>query len=292
MLRKYGLLYLIILMMLSACGQGVPTGDGTEGKLAINVSILPQAYFVERIAGDLASVHVMVSPGDDPHLYEPTPNQMRALSEANLYISIGVEFENAWLPRFKSANPNLTIVDSTIGVDRIPMTISYQGEEAGEPDPHIWLSPVLVKVQAQNITQGLIRVDPTHADIYQANLTVFLKDIDDLDADIRKRFKGLEGRHFMAFHPAWGYFADAYGLEMIVIEAGGQEPGAEGLAKTIDLAQQYGIDVIFSQKESSSKNAEAIAAEIGARVVTLDPLARDWLENMQTMADAFEDALK
>ena len=292
MLRKYGLLYLIILMMLSACGQGVPTGDGTEGKLAINVSILPQAYFVERIAGDLASVHVMVSPGDDPHLYEPTPNQMRALSEANLYISIGVEFENAWLPRFKSANPNLTIVDSTIGVDRIPTTISYQGEEAGEPDPHIWLSPVLVKVQAQNITQGLIRVDPTHADIYQANLTVFLNDIDDLDADIRKRFEGLEGRHFMAFHPAWGYFADAYGLEMIVIEAGGQEPGAEGLAKTIDLAQQYGIDVIFSQKESSSKNAEAIAAEIGARVVTLDPLARDWLENMQTMADAFEDALK
>jgi zinc transport system substrate-binding protein len=292
MTRSVILLMIIFIILLAGCQAGTQTPSVGDHPFSISVSILPEAYFVERIAGDLAEVNVMVGPGDDPHSYEPTPDQMRMLDDADIYFSIGVEFEAAWLPRFQSANQDLVIVDASTGVERIPMAAAHEGEDAGEPDPHIWLSPSRVHIIAENMAGALIEIDPGNSSKYQANLAEFIDDIDTLDADIRLKLEDITKRQFLTFHPAWGYFADDYDLEMVAIEVGGQEPGAESLAGTISLMDQYQLDVIFMQKEFSSKSAQAIADETGARVVIVDPLARDWLSNMQTMTDAFVDALQ
>ena len=290
MIKKYAFCLLLLLTAYACTGSNVQSYSDVE-VLSVSVSILPQAYFVERIGGAHVAVNVMVGPGDEPHSYEPTPSQMRVLTQSKIYFSIGVEFEKVWMPRFLAVSPDLRVVDTAAGIERMPMAAAHDGEAAGEPDPHIWLSPALVKVQAQNIYDALVDVDPAHTVDYHAGLESFLSDIDQLDASICSTFSTIKINEFMTFHPAWGYFASEYGLEMIPIEIGGQEPSAEELARTIDLARQYDIRFIFTQKEFSSKSAEAIAGEIGAQVVLVDPLARDWLSNMQTLANAFASAL-
>lgn len=290
MIKKYAFC-LLLLLTTYACAVSNTKSNSDGEVLSVSVSILPQAYFVERIGGAHVAVNVMVGPGDEPHSYEPTPSQMRVLTQSKIYFSIGVEFEKAWMPRFLAVSPDLRVVDTAAGIERMPMAAAHNGEAAGEPDPHIWLSPALVKVQAQNIYDALVDVDPAHTVDYYAGLESFLSDIDQLDASIRNTFSNIKINKFMTFHPAWGYFASEYGLEMIPIEIGGQEPSAEELARTIDLARQYDIRFIFTQKEFSSKSAEAIAGEIGAQVVLVDPLARDWFSNMQTLANAFAGAL-
>lgn len=270
---------LLVAGVLTGCGQ-----NATPAVLHVTVSILPQRYFVERVGGEYVAVNVMVEPGASPATYEPQPEQLRALSVADVYFSIGVPFENAWLERFASVNENLLLVDTTQGIERLG--------EPGNPDPHIWLSPALVKVQSQTIYETLARLDPAHQGAYQANLESFLADIDALDADIRETLTGVENRKFMVFHPSWGYFARDYGLEQLPVEVGGQEPSAAELAALIAGAKQEGIKVIFAQPEFSTRSAETIAQEIGGEVLLISPLAPDWLDNLRRVAGAFAKAMK
>jgi len=258
----------------------------TASRHTITVSILPQKYFVERIGGDYVDVNVMVPPGASPATYEPTPVQLSALSKSELYFAIGVPFENAWLDRIAAANPAMPVVKTQDCIDRVPMT----GEEGGV-DPHIWLSPRLVKTQADTIYEALARIDCAHELEYKTNLESFLSDIDKLDTDIRDTLANVQSRTFMVFHPSWGYFARDYDLEMIAIEIGGQEPSAAELAHLIELAQSKNIKVVFAQPEFSIRAAETIANQIGGQVVLIDPLAPDWLDNMRQVAQAFARAL-
>lgn len=255
-----------------------------ERKLNITVSILPQKYFVERIGGEFVKVSVMVPPGNSPATYEPKPEQMKALAEADAYVSIGVPFEKAWLEKIQAANPKMKMVDTTQGIER-------QVTPKGGFDPHIWLSPSLVKIQAQTIYNALVELDPAHKDAYQANLEAFLKDIDALDAEIRAILANTKTKKFIVFHPAWGYFARDYGLEMIPIEVGGQEPSAQELAKLIERAKAENIKVVFVQPEFSQEDAKTIAREIGGEVLAISPLSPDWLNNMKKVAKTFADVL-
>jgi zinc transport system substrate-binding protein len=283
---------------LTGCSQR-PTPKSTTKKIPIVVSILPQKYFVERIGGEYVSVEVMVEPGASPATYEPKPQKLRMLSKAEAYVSVGVPFENAWMNRITAANPEMLIVDTTQGIERMPMAAhihkveeeSASHDSAKNPDPHIWLSPQLVKVQIQTIYKALVQLTPQQADIYQANLESFLRDIDALDAELKESFTGLEQRKFMVFHPAWGYFARDYELEMIPIEVGGTEPSAAELATLIAEAKKEKIKVIFAQPEFSTKDAETIAQEIGGKVVLLDPLAPDWLENLRHVSQKLAQVL-
>ena len=211
---------LLVLFQLVGCGGDTTPGPGptpeSVSRLTIVVSILPQKYFVERIGGEYVDVSVMVLPGSSPASYEPKPEQLRALSRAAAYMSIGVPFEDAWLDRIASANPDMLMVDTAQGIERVG------------GDPHIWLSPRLAKVQAGTIFEALAQLDPAHEAAYRANLDDFLADIDALDAEIRAKLARVRNRKFMVFHPSWGYFARDYGLEMIPIEVGGQETRAQG----------------------------------------------------------------
>jgi zinc transport system substrate-binding protein len=267
--------------LLAGCGRG--DIQSTSATLQVTVSILPQRYFVERIGGEHVDVNVMVLPGESPATYEPRPAQLRALSEADAYVSIGVPFEDAWLERIASANGEMMMVDTTQGIERMG------GPE--NPDPHIWLSPALVKIQAETICEALVALDAAHADDYRANRDAFVADIDALDAEIRETLADVEQRRFMVFHPSWGYFARDYGLEMMSIEVGGQEPSAAELARLIAKANEEGIEVIFAQPEFSTEAAETIAEEIGGEVLLISPLAEDWLGNMRRVADTFAEQL-
>jgi zinc transport system substrate-binding protein len=159
-------------------------------------------------------------------------------------------------------------------------------------DPHIWLSPPLVKIQARTILAALQEADPAHRSVYEANFKAFTAQIDQLDADLKKTFAGKKGLQFMVFHPAWGYFAHAYGLKQVPIEIEGKDPKPAQLKELIQHARENGIKVVFVQPQFSTKSAELVAREIGGQVAFANPLAEDWMANLRQVADKFQAALK
>lgn len=278
----------IVFAVLSAAGCG-PSPGASDGRLSVFVSIAPQKQFVERIAGDLVDVTVMVDAGSDPHTYEPRPAQMTALQNASAYFTIGVPFEDVWMERMAACNPAMRVVDSAEGIVRVVRGgAPDDGHEhlEGAPDPHIWLAPGLVKVQAGNICRALQEMDPDNSDVYAGNLAEFSAELDLLSSEIRARLEAAGITEFMVFHPAWGYFADEFGLEMITVEQGGQEPSPSELAATIGIARERGIAAVFAQPEFSTDAADVIARETGASVVLVSPLSEDWVGGMLLVTEA------
>jgi len=285
------------------------------GKVAVFVSIVPQKYFVHQIGKNLVDIQVMVQPGASPASYEPKPRQMAAIAKTQIYFSIGVPFENVWLSKIASSNPNMMAVQTDQGIQKMPMAghhhpageadhqeTDLQSEnkdgkngdrrDSGIRDPHIWLSPPLVIIQARTILAALQTVDPVHHSDYEANCTAFISEISKLDAEIRNIFSGEQGLQFMVFHPAWGYFADTYGLKQIPVEIEGKHPKPAQLKQLIEYANQNHIKVIFVQPQFSAKSAEVIARGIGGQVVFADPLAEDWSVNLRKVAREIKAALR
>jgi zinc transport system substrate-binding protein len=292
-----GVALLLGTALMVGC-RSTPIASTDADTVQIVVSIPPQAYFVDRIGGDAVAVETMVPAGSEPHTYEPKPEQLKAISQADAYLHIRVDFEDAWMDRFLAANPQMQVIDTTQGIERLPLPAGLEEEEMtpgsteGQVDPHIWLSPQLVKVQAETITDTLSQLAPEQASQFQANLDDFMQDIDRLDTDIRSTLEGVTNRRFLVFHPAWGYFARDYDLQMLAIEVGGQEPSAAELANLIRFAQQHQIRVIFASPQFSQRDAETIAKEIGGEVLLIDPLAYDWLNNLQQVAGTFAEVLQ
>jgi len=320
---RFFLLTTICLMALgTAWAQPGPT---------VFVTVPPQKYFLEKIGGDRISVKIMVPPGANPHTYEPRPRQMTELAGAAAYFTVGDAFDHTWLERILGASPDMAVVHTAEGVEKIPMSGEHGNEDAGHEaghghgghddhhaaghdpaaeaehhddgkhdghdhgalDPHIWLDPALVKIQAANIRDGLNTVDPEGADVYARNTDAFLKEIDDLDRKIRDILAPIpaERRTFLVFHPSWGYFARAYGLTQSAIEVDGKEPSPKDMVNIIEMGRKTGARVVFVQPQFSQKSASVIAAQINARVVRLDPLAEDWARNLLAAARAFAEAL-
>jgi len=234
----------------------------------------------------------MVGPGHSPATYEPRPRQMAALAGARLYYRIGVPFESVWMARIRAANPRLEVLDARQGmplrpVDQAPGDDHGHGPgPASGDDPHVWLSPELVKTMARRLRDRLIAIDPAHAADYRANTAAFVTDLERLQRRIRQRLAGVKRRSFMVFHPSWGYFADEFGLRQIPIESGGRAPGAATLARLTDLARREGIRVIFVQPQFGQAQARAVARAVGARLVTIDILSERFLEELERMAAA------
>jgi zinc transport system substrate-binding protein len=293
----------VLIVAVFACwAAGSGTAFSANAKLTLFASILPQRYFIERIAGDRAQVRIMVEPGASPATYEPKPRQMARLSEAAAYFAVGVPFERVWLSKIAVANPAMRVVHTDHGVEKIPMTPHHHDmdperhptemQTGGIPDPHIWTSPALVMLQARNIFTALVEIDPAHRRHYVKNYGSFIRELVDLDTRLLQVFSRT-GRlnRFMVFHPSWGYFADAYGLKQIPIEIEGKTPKPAQLAALVEHARQLNVRVIFVQPQFSTQSAQLIAREIGGRVVPADPLSPDWAENLKKQAEAFRAAM-
>lgn len=291
-MRKILLFSLILMLALTACAT--PAAKDEPEKLTISVSILPQQWFVDQIGGDRVRTQAMVGSGDDPHTYEPSPQQMTNLADSDLYFTIGVEFESVWLPRFESANPDMKVMDAATGIKRIPAIDEHEPADGvgSEFDPHIWFSPLRMKQMAQTMAEAMQAADPQNADHYQSNLEVLLKKIDAVDAQVKQQIEGSKRDHFMVVHPAWGYVAEDYGLTMLAVEIGGNEPAPETLSQIIELAKQYGINTLVIEKGSNARLATSITEQAGIQyVVEWDPMAYDWPASMEMIAETLHRAL-
>jgi len=288
----YSWLFPILCVVLFTCS---PVALQASSRLQIFVSVPPQKYFVEQIGKDRVKVSVMVQPGSSPHAYEPKPRQMVAIARTKIYFSIGVGFEDAWMKKIASSNPAMEIVATHQNIKKIAITGHHNDHDADSPkglDPHIWLSPPLVKQQAKSVLHALQKVDPEYQSFYETNYRRFIQEIAELDRDLKKIFAGKQHRQFMVFHPSWGYFAQAYGLQQIAIELEGKSPKPAQLKEIIKQGREHNIRIIFVQPQFSTRNAKLVAKAINGEVVFVDPLAESWLSNLRQVAEKFRQALR
>ena len=294
-MKKIIFLFIVMFSFLNASTQ------------ELTVNILPQKYFVEKIVKDKFTINVMVKPGASPHNFEPKPSQMRSLVASKVYFLIGDATEKNWIEKFKQNAKNTLFVDTTIGVEKIEMA-KHEHEEVAQHDhkkdekdeehdhsgldPHIWLDPVLVKIQAKNIYEAMIKIDSANSDFYKTNYEEFLKELETLDSNIKTILAPHKDKAFMVFHPSWGYFAKRYDLEQISIEIEGKEPKPNELVELIEESKKHDIKIIFVSPQFSQKSAQAISKNIGANVVAIDPLSDNWYENLQKVANEIANSYK
>jgi zinc transport system substrate-binding protein len=288
----------LILLGLTFVGNSCERPNQTDDRIGVVVSIAPQADFVEAIGGDKVRVAVMVPLGADPHTYEPTPGQLVELSQARMYAEVGsgLQFELAWIDRISQQNKQMLIVNCSEG---IPLMESNENsheetpeEHQGGTDPHVWLSPKDAEIMAKNIAAGLMTVDPENENYYAQGRDLYVAKLEALDKDIREGLAGVTNRRFIVFHPAWSYFAADYNLEEIPIEIGNKEPSAKDIAAVIQKAKEFDIKIIFAEPEFNPRSAEVIAQEIDGEVVFIDPLARDYINNMRVVLNALIQAME
>lgn len=249
------------------------------------VSIVPLEAFAKEICGDLAEIITLIPPGYSPENYEPTVRQMQGLHSSDIFFSLGLPAENSSMLRdIKAKKIPLNEKVAAFYPDRTT--------GLGEKDPHIWLSPKRVKIIADVMAHEMSLIDPQNKDKYSQNADAFKENINKLDSEISASLKNSENKAFIVFHPAFGYFADDYGLKMYALEEEGKETTSRHLREMIDLALEKNIKVIFYQEEIDSAKSKAFAEEIGGNAVKLSPLSYDYANNLKKMAQLISEALK
>ena len=297
MARMSPLVTLAPIVLLALAGLAASCSDAADpdGRIGVVVTLQPQAEYVEKVGADLVDVTVMVPPGASPHTYDPTPQQIRELANAEMYAKVGsgVEFELAWMDKLIGQTEDILVIDCSHGVELIEMAAAHEpgheNEDSGDAqrttDPHIWMSPRNAGVMVRNICDGLVQVDPDNSEVYEANKDAYLQTLAELDQDIAAGLSGVSNRVFMVYHPAFGYFANDYDLTMLPVEEEGKEPTAAGLAHLIDQADTHNIEVIFASPQFNPQSANVIAEQIDGSVIFVDPLARDYVANLRTLLD-------
>lgn len=295
----------VVGLFAAACDRppsglnGSELSGSTVRKPVVFVTLAPQGYFVNRVAGNRVDVRVLVGQGSSEHQYDPTPQQMIALSEASAYFRLGVASETRVVAQLEKVAPKLRIVDTREGITLRSMTAD-EGQcnhdhdhgdhdhqhDSGAKDPHIWLDPLLVKTQAATIAESLKAIDPSGATAYDENLASFCEELTTLHAKVEKTLAPFRGREFLVYHPSYGYFADRYGLKQIAVETDGKEPTPRALEQLVQRARKSGTRTIFYQPQFAVAPAKSLANAIGGKAVPLDPLSSEFRTNLEAMADA------
>lgn len=279
---------ILAAFLLVSCGKQEPA----SGKPIVFVSIPPQAGLLKALTGEEVEVRPLVGEGQSPHSYEPTARQLAALGEAELLFTIGVPFERSLLKKIEPLYPKLPMVGTDEGIVKRAMPHAHHGEacthDHGEPDPHVWLNPKDAAIIAGNMFQALEK----NGLAKQENYDRLIQQLEQLDTRIAQQLAPFKGSRFYVFHPSFGYFADAYGLQQVPIELDGKSPSPRQLADLIEQAQADGVKVIFVQKQFPIESAKAVAQAIGGSVVQLDPLAEDVVANLKRIADAIATSYK
>lgn len=260
--------------------------------LEVWVSIPPMLEIAGRVGGDRVHAQALLASGASPHTYEPTPRQLAALWEADLFVGIGVPFETPLLAKIASLRPNLPVADCSRGIELQPIDNAHLGAHPGERfDPHTWLDPVLVRIQAAAVRDELCRLAPADCASLDANLASYLADLEAVHQRIAAILAPYRGRTLLVFHPAFGYFARRYGLEQVAVEVGGKEPTPRQLALLVEQAKASGASALFVQPQVRGSTAAAVAEAVGCPLVELDPLAADLSANLERMARAIAAAM-
>ncbi|HEB9328320.1 TPA: zinc ABC transporter substrate-binding protein [Campylobacter coli] len=271
------------------------------GKPIISVSIPPQAFFVEKIAKDSVEINILIPPNSDEHTMEFKPQALKKLEQSKIYFLADLELEKILGEKFKSVLKNVKIVNINEGIHLLEGGHEHEHdhdghhaeeEHDGHNDPHVWLDPVLVKKLAQNITQALVQSFPKNKEFYEANLANFLKELDQMDAQIAEELKNIKRNEFIVYHPSWAYLAKRYNLVQIPIEIDGKEPKSKDLQNLIKLAKEKDIRIIFVQPGFPENSAKVLAKELNAQIVSINHLARNWDEELLKSIQALSLALQ
>jgi zinc transport system substrate-binding protein len=276
----------------------------SKSKPIIAVSIVPEATLVKAVAGDLVDVVTMIPAGKSPANYSPSPEEMQKFSSASIYFTIGVPTEEAnILPKVNNFNKDVKLISLADAVEKVyPHRYFHnENEELNNitsdehhhegKDPHIWLSPKRAIIMVDTIAKELGTLDKSHKNIYIENADKYIEKLKELDKNIENSLEGLQNKSFIVYHPSFGYFADDYGLKMITLEQGGKEASAKDIEKAIDFARENNIKVIFYQAEIDSKQSKTFAESINGKAEQIAPLAPDYIENLQKIADTFRSTL-
>ena len=297
------------ICLFVVCGGLFLGAQKAQAALEVFVSIAPQKWLSDKIGGQHLLTGVLIPKGQDPHTFEPTPKQVEALGRSQLYFTVGLEFEEQIINKIRQSGSKLQIIDCTAGIEKLAMAEHHHGGEAahmdmagkGEQqadghghdgrDPHVWLSPVNLKIMAAAMAKAMIAADPQNSRDYTANLEQLNRELDALDQKIAAQLQPYAGATFFVFHPSFGYFAKRYGLQQEAVEVEGKSPTPKQLSSLIAEAKADGVKVIFVQPQFDSRSGEVIAAAIGGAVVPLDALAGDVEGNLETMASKISSAL-
>ncbi|MFZ5828866.1 MAG: metal ABC transporter solute-binding protein, Zn/Mn family [Planctomycetota bacterium] len=292
-----------------------PPAASAADAIPVVTGVAPVAYLVEKIAGERAQVSVLLPPGQQcAHNLSLTPKQMIDLGKARVFVSVGMPFEQQLIEKTRAINARLAVIDAAAGIGRRRLGGDVLEDEhhehashdhahddhadhdhahgAGETDPHVWLAPKQLRRLADNIAAGLATNDPAHAKTYRANHDQLVKEIDATAAELDRVLCPLKGKTIYVYHPAFGYLTDTYGLTQKAVEAGGTAPSAKQLRELMHQAKVDGARVVFAEPEFDRRGAELIAQAIGGKVVVVDPLAKNVLENLKSMAAEFADAVR
>lgn len=282
------LFFLLISFYAISCGRN----NVDSGNKIITVSIAPFRYFVEEISGNDFTVNVMVPAGADPHTYEPFPEQINKLRKSVAYISNGyLGFEMNWLDRFYETNSTMKRLSLGDRIDPLTSEHRHEGGHVEAADPHYWVSPRCALIMASSVKELLVELNPARKLKYETNYQLLVSKIQEVDNIARILFLNVPNRCFMIYHPNLAYVARDYGLEEIPVEFEGKEPSPSRMRELIDRARKDNLKTIFVQREYDTKNAKAIAGEIGAKVILIDPLSGNWLQSTTDIIDALHRSL-
>lgn len=294
---------ILSFLLLTAC-----VTKQTDGVI-VTVTIEPQRYFAEKIAGDKFKINCVVPAGQSPETYDPTPREMMQIGKSVVYLRIGpIGFEQAWMEKIRENNPKMEVFDTSEGMDMLTDAEeehahdhgahnhdAHSGGDAhhhhhhGGVDPHIWSSIAGAKVVAWNTLNAFIAIDPDNTDYYWKNYNKLVDEIDKTDTEIKKLLDPLTDRTFIIYHPALTYFAREFNLVQLCIEMDGKEPSPAQLKQLVETARANNARVVFIQQEFDQKNAELIARETGCKLAVINPLAFDWPKEMIHIAKALAD---
>lgn len=296
--------------------QAAVAAGATGTPVVVAVSIPPLEYFAKRVGGDRLRTMVLVSPGQNPHSYEPTPRQLASLAQASLWFTTNIEFEKGLVPKVAALYPKLRIVDTSAGIPVRSLEEHGHDDDAhghddhdegddghndetdhghgaiADRDPHVWLGRRGSLMQAAAIRDALVTADPSGAAVYRKNYEDFARDVESVFASLASELASLRGRTAFVYHPAFGYFLDEFGIRQVAVETGGKEPTQKTLAALVAQAKEARAAVVFVQPQFPRSAARSIAAAIGGTVEEIDDLPSDWLGNLRRMGRALAGALR
>ncbi len=294
-MKRFSILIALLALVLNSCGS-----KQTDDRL-ISVSIEPQRYFAEKIAGDKFTINTVVPTGQNPEVYDPTPQQMMQVGRSKAYLQIGhLGFEEVWISKIIEDNEAMEIFDLSEGMDLIDNSEehdhdhdhdhSHHGEEGAHVhygvDPHTWSSINGAKQIAWNTLNAFIALDKENTQYYWNNYNHLMDEIEQVEQDIYHLLTPLTNRAFIIYHPALTYFSREYNLTQLSIEMEGKEPSPAQLKRLIDTAKESGAKVVFIQQEFDQKNAELVAKETSCKLVVINPLDYDWKKEMMHIAQS------